>query len=242
LAFWSSRESPADVRHADVLEAAVVAIPDEKWGERPKGFVTLRPGASLSEAELIAFSGETLPGFKTPSEIDFCELPKTSTRKIKKFELRQRARRESQAPAPRPQVDEKRESRPALLARRPTSTIARATAPKAAYTASAAWEDQAMAIDALDVPYVPSRDVEADLTFYRDVLGARVAFAVEAMGTRVAEVAISPPSPRLVLADHLAGDAPVLLHRVSDLDDTLAHLSARGLRLERRVERRLARA
>jgi fatty-acyl-CoA synthase len=89
------------VRHPDVLEAAVVAIPDEKWGERPKGFVTLRPGATLSEAELIAFSRETLPGFKAPSEIDFCALPKTSTGKIKKFELRERARRGSQAPASR---------------------------------------------------------------------------------------------------------------------------------------------
>jgi fatty-acyl-CoA synthase len=80
------------VRHPDVLEAAVVAIPDEKWGERPKGFVTLRPGASLSEAELIAFSRETLPGFKAPSAIEFIELPKTSTGKVKKFELRERAR------------------------------------------------------------------------------------------------------------------------------------------------------
>jgi hypothetical protein len=50
---------------------------------------------------------------------------------------------------------------------------------------------------------------------YRDVLGARVVFAIEAMGTRVAEVSISPQGPRLVLADHLAGDAPLLLHRVS---------------------------
>jgi fatty-acyl-CoA synthase len=80
------------VRHPDVLEAAVVAMPDEKWGERPKGFVTLRHGASLTEAELIAFSRETLPGFKAPSEIDFGELPKTSTGKVKKFELRERAR------------------------------------------------------------------------------------------------------------------------------------------------------
>jgi predicted enzyme related to lactoylglutathione lyase len=93
-----------------------------------------------------------------------------------------------------------------------------------------------MAIEALDVLYLPSRDVEADLKFYRDVLGASVAFAIEAMGTRVAEVVISPEGPRLVLADHLAGDAPVLLHRVSDLDETLAQLSARGLRLEGRVE------
>jgi fatty-acyl-CoA synthase len=80
------------VRHPDVLEAAVVAIPDEKWGERPKGFVTLRDGATLSEVELIAFSRETLPGFKAPSEIEFGELPKTSTGKVKKYELRERER------------------------------------------------------------------------------------------------------------------------------------------------------
>ena len=80
------------VRHPDVLEAAVVAIPDEKWGERPKAFVSLRPDAAVTEAELIAFSRETLPGFKAPSEIEFGELPKTSTGKVKKFELRERAR------------------------------------------------------------------------------------------------------------------------------------------------------
>jgi hypothetical protein len=61
-----------------------------------------------------------------------------------------------------------------------------------------------VAIEALDVLYVPSRDVEADLEFYRNVLGARVDFAIEAMGTRVAEVAICPQGPRLVLAEHLA--------------------------------------
>jgi catechol 2,3-dioxygenase-like lactoylglutathione lyase family enzyme len=93
-----------------------------------------------------------------------------------------------------------------------------------------------MAIEALDMLYLPSRDVEADLTFYRDVLGARVAFAIEAMGTRVAEVVINPEGPRLLLADHLAGDAPVLPHRVSDLDETLAQLSGRGLRVEGKVE------
>ena len=80
------------VRHPDVLEAAVVAIPDEKWGERPKAYVSLRPGAAVTEAELIAFSRETLPGFKAPSEVEFGELPKTSTGKVKKFELRDRAR------------------------------------------------------------------------------------------------------------------------------------------------------
>ena len=93
-----------------------------------------------------------------------------------------------------------------------------------------------MAIEALDVLYVPSRDVEADVEFYRDVLGARVVFAIEAMGTRVAEVQIGSEGPRLVLAGHLAGDAPVLLHRVSDLDEALAELGTRGVTLEHRVE------
>jgi fatty-acyl-CoA synthase len=85
------------VRHPDVLEAAVVAIPDEKWGERPKGFVTLRPGAELTAEELIAFARETLPGFKAPSEIEFGELPKTSTGKVKKYELRAQARERTPA-------------------------------------------------------------------------------------------------------------------------------------------------
>ena len=93
-----------------------------------------------------------------------------------------------------------------------------------------------MAIDALDVLYVPSRDVEADVRFYRDTLGGRVVFAIEAMGTRVAEIALAPQGPRLILAGHLPGDAPMLLHRVSDLDQTLTELATRGLRLEAQVE------
>ena len=83
------------VSHPDVLEAAVVAAPDEKWGERPKAYVTLRPGAELTEPELIAFARETLPGFKAPSAVVFGELPKTSTGKVKKVELRERARAEA---------------------------------------------------------------------------------------------------------------------------------------------------
>ena len=93
-----------------------------------------------------------------------------------------------------------------------------------------------MAFDALDVLYVPSRDVEADVAFYRDTLGGRVVFAIEAMGTRVAEVALAPEGPRVILAEHLPGEAPILLHRVSDLDHTLAGLAARGPALEARVE------
>jgi predicted enzyme related to lactoylglutathione lyase len=93
-----------------------------------------------------------------------------------------------------------------------------------------------MAIEALDVLYVPSQDVEADVAFYRDLLGGRIIFAIEAMGTRVAEVATAPQGPRVVLADHLPGTAPILLHRVSDLDEALAELASRGVALEGRVE------
>lgn len=75
--------------HPDVLLAAVVAKPDEKWGEVPCAFVELKPGASATEADLIAFTRETLAGFKTPKRVVFQELPKTSTGKIQKFELRQ---------------------------------------------------------------------------------------------------------------------------------------------------------
>jgi hypothetical protein len=103
-------------------------------------------------------------------------------------------------------------------------------------TGGRGWDDHEMAIDALDVLYVPSRDVQADVRFYRDTLGGRVIFAIDAMGTRVAEVALAPQGPRVLLADHLPGDAPVLLHRVSDLDETLAELATRGLPLEARVE------
>jgi fatty-acyl-CoA synthase len=80
------------VAHRDVLEAAVVAVPSEKWGERPKAFVALRSDATVTVEELRAFVRETLAGFKVPDEIEFGELPKTSTGKVKKFELRERER------------------------------------------------------------------------------------------------------------------------------------------------------
>ncbi|WP_299547060.1 AMP-binding protein [uncultured Tateyamaria sp.] len=77
--------------HPDVNLAAVVAKPDEKWGEVPCAFVELKPGTNPSEADLIAFSRETLAGFKAPKKVVFQELPKTSTGKIQKFELRKTA-------------------------------------------------------------------------------------------------------------------------------------------------------
>jgi fatty-acyl-CoA synthase len=77
--------------HDEVLLAAVVAKPDEKWGEVPCAFVELKAGATVDAAGLIAFSRLTLAGFKAPKHVVFQELPKTSTGKIQKFELRKRA-------------------------------------------------------------------------------------------------------------------------------------------------------
>ncbi len=74
--------------HPDVLLCAVVAKPDEKWGEVPCAFVELKDGVTADEAALIAFARERLAGFKTPKKVVFQELPKTSTGKIQKFELR----------------------------------------------------------------------------------------------------------------------------------------------------------
>jgi len=77
-------------KHPAVREAAVVARPDEKWGETPCDFVTLKEGASASEAEIIAFCRDNLAHYKAPRTVIFTELPKTSTGKIQKFVLRQR--------------------------------------------------------------------------------------------------------------------------------------------------------
>ncbi|AUC52717.1 acyl-CoA synthetase [Sagittula sp. P11] len=74
--------------HPAVLLCAVVAKPDEKWGEVPCVFVELKDGREATEADLIAFARERLAGFKTPKKVVFQELPKTSTGKIQKFELR----------------------------------------------------------------------------------------------------------------------------------------------------------
>jgi fatty-acyl-CoA synthase len=78
--------------HPDVMEAAVVAGPDPKWGEVPVAFVTLKAGAATSEAELVAWAREHLAHFKAPRRIEFGDLPKNATGKIQKFVLRDRAR------------------------------------------------------------------------------------------------------------------------------------------------------
>ena len=77
--------------HQKVLEAAVVARPDEKWGETPCAFVTLKPGEEATEAEIIAYCRDNLAHFKAPKTVIFTDLPKTSTGKVQKFKLRDRA-------------------------------------------------------------------------------------------------------------------------------------------------------
>ena len=80
----------------------------------------------------------------------------------------------------------------------------------------------------LDFIYMPSRDVAADVVYFTEVLGAKLTFAVEGMGTRVAMVELTEQPPRLLLAGHLEGDRPVLVYRVADLERTMHELEARG--------------
>jgi fatty-acyl-CoA synthase len=82
----------AIAKHPAVMFVAVVARPDAKWGEHPCAFVELRGGAKVTENEMIAFARERLAKFKVPRTIVFSELPKTSTGKIQKFVLRERAK------------------------------------------------------------------------------------------------------------------------------------------------------
>ena len=79
-------------KHPSVSIAAVVAKPDEKWGEVPCALIEKVKDKDVSEKELIDFCRETLAGFKIPKKVEFCELPKTSTGKIQKFELRKKAK------------------------------------------------------------------------------------------------------------------------------------------------------
>jgi fatty-acyl-CoA synthase len=79
-------------KHPDVMEAAVVARPDAKWGETPCAFILLKDGASTTEADIITFCREHMAHFKVPKNIVFGPLPKTSTGKIQKFILRQQVK------------------------------------------------------------------------------------------------------------------------------------------------------
>jgi len=79
-------------KHPAVAEAAVVARPDEKWGETPCAFVALKPGQSATEQDIVDFCRENLPHYMCPKTVVFAELPKTSTGKIQKFKLREDAK------------------------------------------------------------------------------------------------------------------------------------------------------
>ncbi|MFN3688961.1 acyl-CoA synthetase [Salinarimonas sp.] len=79
-------------KHPAIAAAAVVAKPDEKWGETPCAFVELKPGASATAEEIVAFCRERLAHFKAPRHIVFTEVPKTSTGKIQKYKLREMAK------------------------------------------------------------------------------------------------------------------------------------------------------
>jgi fatty-acyl-CoA synthase len=82
-------------RHPSVMVAAVVARPDEKWGEVPCAFVELREGATATEVEMIEHCRAQLARFKVPKQVVFGTLPKTSTGKIQKFVLREQMRSSS---------------------------------------------------------------------------------------------------------------------------------------------------
>jgi fatty-acyl-CoA synthase len=77
-------------QHPDVLEVAVIAIPDDKWGEVAKAFVVPKPGRNLTEQDVIDHCKRNLARFKAPKIVEFGELPKTATGKIKKFQLREK--------------------------------------------------------------------------------------------------------------------------------------------------------
>lgn len=88
----------------------------------------------------------------------------------------------------------------------------------------------------LDFIYMPSRDVAADIAYFVDVLGGRLVFAIDGMGTRVAMVELTGGPPRILLAGHLEGDRPVLVYRVDDLEATMAGLQLRGWTAGRALE------
>jgi hypothetical protein len=93
-----------------------------------------------------------------------------------------------------------------------------------------------MTFQALDFVYMPSHDVAADMAYFTDVLGGRLVFAVEAMGTRVAMVELTEAPPRVLLAGHLEGDQPVLVYRVDDLKGSMRELEGRGWQREATFE------
>jgi hypothetical protein len=90
--------------------------------------------------------------------------------------------------------------------------------------------------DSLEYIYMPRRDVAADMKGFVETLGAKVVFAIDGMGARVAMLKLGRSKPPLLLADHVTGDAPVLVYRVPDLEETRRNLRTRGWRKGRMLE------
>jgi hypothetical protein len=90
--------------------------------------------------------------------------------------------------------------------------------------------------DSLDFLYTPSSDVASDAKYFAEVLGGRIVFAVEGMGAGVAMIELSASGPKVLLADHLKGERPVLVYRVSNLDGALSELESRGWQREQMLE------
>jgi hypothetical protein len=88
----------------------------------------------------------------------------------------------------------------------------------------------------LDYLYTPSKDVERDMRFFSEVLGGRIAFAIDAMGARVARIDLTAEPPHVLLTDHLEGDRPIFVYRVEDLEAAVAALRERGFKKGRSVE------
>lgn len=88
----------------------------------------------------------------------------------------------------------------------------------------------------LDYLYTPSSDVAADARYFTDVLGGRLAFAVEGMGARVAMIELTDGPPHVLLTDHLEGERTIYIYRVEDLRKATSALKKRGLKDERRLE------
>jgi hypothetical protein len=85
-----------------------------------------------------------------------------------------------------------------------------------------------MIFQQLDFIYMPTADVPGDVRYFTDVLGAKLVFAVEGMGTRVAMVELTDQPPRILLAGHLVGERPIFVYRVADLEVAMRELEARG--------------
>jgi hypothetical protein len=88
----------------------------------------------------------------------------------------------------------------------------------------------------LDFLYTPSRDVSADMTYFTEVLGGRVIFAIEGMGTRVAAIELTEGPPLVLLTDHVEGDRAIFVYRVPDLDAVLDAMASRGWQREHTFE------